>query len=185
MPGEFIKEVHIFKCGSTSDGGAIMCSEITETWVPFFLEATADPRALGVQAANTTDIRFPLANLFSALEVSGLPKRSCSTSFELPKPVEAVVLCIHGHYDYSFNVLLKSSRPLRSHRGHASDFLLRGNIWRPCRIPWRSGDYLQVRKSRCCVRKTQKTLPRHAKDAHVCHVESTYDFAIMRRKNPF
>ena len=70
MPGEFIDEVHIFKCGETADGGAIMCSEITQTRIPFTLPTSADSRALGLQEADDDFIRIPLDNLVAALGLS-------------------------------------------------------------------------------------------------------------------
>ena len=67
MPGEFIDDVHIFKCGTHPDGSAIMCSEISKMRIPFTIAASADPRAVGLQEAGGTDIHIPLDNLLAAL----------------------------------------------------------------------------------------------------------------------
>jgi hypothetical protein len=80
MPGEFIDEVHIFQCGQTPDGGAIMCSEITSTRIPFELQSE-DPRALGWQEAGETDIHIPLDNLFAALARFGITEEEFNRRF--------------------------------------------------------------------------------------------------------
>jgi hypothetical protein len=93
MPGEFIKEVHIFQCGQSSDGGAIMCSEITETRIPFTLPASADPRALGRQEAGATDIHIPLDNLFAALARFGITEEELTRRFRAAQSGEHPSSC--------------------------------------------------------------------------------------------
>jgi hypothetical protein len=71
MPGKFIDEVHIFQCGTHSDGSAIMCSEITFAKVPFTLPADA-PNEVGWQEAGMNDVHLPLASLIETMQRYGI-----------------------------------------------------------------------------------------------------------------
>jgi hypothetical protein len=73
MPGDFIQEVHIFRCGTHSDGSAIFCSEIG--WVkdlfPAALKAE-DSSRVGWQQADDTDIHISLTRLVEAMKQAGI-----------------------------------------------------------------------------------------------------------------
>ncbi|WP_433518827.1 hypothetical protein ACQP2T_26970 [Nonomuraea sp. CA-143628] len=77
MPGDFIQEVRIYKCGTTSDGGAIMCSEIGWAKVPFMvMSADSDNGSnLGWQEVGHTDIHIPLKKLVSVMKQHGIDVR--------------------------------------------------------------------------------------------------------------
>lgn len=75
MPGEFIDDVRIFQCGQRPDGTAIMCSEITQTRIPFGTlkeDPSEDALSLGWREAGSTDIHVPLERLVAALQRFGI-----------------------------------------------------------------------------------------------------------------
>lgn len=84
MPGKFIDEVHIYQCGTHSDGTAIMCSEILkDVKIPFLLSEDApesgelseeDMAAVGLgwQEEGSTDVHLSLPGLVRALEPYGI-----------------------------------------------------------------------------------------------------------------
>ncbi|WP_430785295.1 hypothetical protein [Actinoplanes sp. G11-F43] len=73
MPGAFIDDVHIFKCGKRPDGTAIMCSEILfDVKVPFPIPENA-PNETGWQEPGQEDVHIPLAALIQALRSQGVP----------------------------------------------------------------------------------------------------------------
>lgn len=88
MPGKFIEEVRIYKCGQHADGTAIMCSEIGYAKIPFMLaedpsesddgsgsdhaSESGKPLSLGWQQAGYTDVHIPLARLVTALKRFGI-----------------------------------------------------------------------------------------------------------------
>lgn len=75
MPGEYIQDVHIYKCGTNSDGTAIMCSEIgwakvqIGTLEPF---SSDDPARIGWQDPGQNDVYIPLTSMIRSLEQLGL-----------------------------------------------------------------------------------------------------------------
>jgi hypothetical protein len=84
MPGKFVDEVHIFQCGTHSDGTAIMCSEIGYAKIPFSLsedvpvsgsryasESGSGPN-LGWQLAGSNDVHIPLRSLVAGLKRFGI-----------------------------------------------------------------------------------------------------------------
>lgn len=72
MPGEFIDEVHIYKCGERPDGSAIFCSELTYAKIPFGSFESEDSSSLGWQQADYTDIHIPLTRLVTAMKQFGI-----------------------------------------------------------------------------------------------------------------
>ncbi|ADB50510.1 hypothetical protein [Conexibacter woesei] len=82
MPGKFIEEVHIYRCGTHTDGSAIMCSEIGYAKVPFTLPEDApaprDPSEdyttvpVGWQEAGSTDVHLSLPELVVAMKAFGI-----------------------------------------------------------------------------------------------------------------
>lgn len=88
MPGKFVEDVRIYRCGPHTDGTPIMCSEIGWAKVPFLVaqDATesnnaceldhefdrADGMAIGWQDPDYSDIHVPLSRLASALRRLGI-----------------------------------------------------------------------------------------------------------------
>ncbi|MFD5415787.1 hypothetical protein [Streptomyces nojiriensis] len=74
MPGKFIDEVLIYRCGSNPDGSAIMCSKIGYAKVPFFLHEAPQTEGtpVGWQEAGNTEIHIPLAKFTEAMKEFGI-----------------------------------------------------------------------------------------------------------------
>jgi hypothetical protein len=75
MPGKFIQEVHIYKCGQQANGTAIMCSEIGWAKIPFpEMEdaSSGDPSTMGWQDAGEHDVNVPLTRLVASLKQLGI-----------------------------------------------------------------------------------------------------------------
>jgi hypothetical protein len=84
MPGKFIDDVRIYKCGTHADGTAIMCTEILhDVKVPFLLSGDApesddlsedDLAAIGLgwQEEGSTDVHLSLPGLVEALKPYGI-----------------------------------------------------------------------------------------------------------------
>jgi hypothetical protein len=84
MPGKFIEEVHIYRCGTRPDGTAIMCSKIGYAKIPFLLsEDEGEPggeseqnaaavKGVGWQARGEYDVHLSLPDLVVALKAQGI-----------------------------------------------------------------------------------------------------------------
>lgn len=87
MPGKFIDEVVIYRCGKHTDGTAIMCSRIGYAKIPFLLsEDVAGPggeaasqtasatarKGVGWQVEGEAEVHLSLTDLVAALEAYGI-----------------------------------------------------------------------------------------------------------------
>jgi hypothetical protein len=79
MPGDFIQEVLIYRCGTQPDGTAIMCSDIhwakdlfPESGFAEGVIKSEDSPSLGWQHADDTAIHIPLKRLVAAMKEVGI-----------------------------------------------------------------------------------------------------------------
>lgn len=73
MPGEFIEEVTIYRCGTNPDGSAIFCTRFGWAKVPFFLTESEDSSSVGWQEYGVTDtIHIPLKRLIATMKKFGI-----------------------------------------------------------------------------------------------------------------
>ncbi len=72
MPGQFIDDVHMYQCGTHTDGTAIMCSEITfGLKIPFVLPQFRIDE-IGWREAGKDDVHIPLELLIAMLKRYGM-----------------------------------------------------------------------------------------------------------------